>query len=1556
MMEPERLRQGVSYLGFLSKQLGELRGRTTLAHELIQNADDAKDDEGNLSAKRITFDFRDDALIVSNDAVFRKIDFDRLQDVAGGTKRNETGARTTGTFGVGFISVYQVTDRPEIHSAGRRWIIRPEDEEGKPIYQYCDPSITRDQGTVFRFPWAFEESPVREKLKVTPIDKEYIESFIEELRRSLPKTILFLKNVEVVELCQNGELVSRVKRDVEGSDILVDRDGIPRYWQVFKGDFCDKALRLKAQNPEIIEDNRCARVRVAIPDPSIDDGLLFATLPTEQSMGLPFHIDADFFSASDRKSITFDDRYDPKSEWNRAAIEAAACVVAANLNPLRDMFRDDASTFWAILDRLHQVHSEYENDTRKPFAAFWKLLLPALQHSPIVYTESRQWLKPTETRIPTSDKERDAVSAFEALGIEIVHRDLRRYHNILISNGVAQLKVKDIYEALQKRGLIESPQPVPPDFKTHALLKLLWRGIHGVLENTKGQFARHDAEELLRKCVLAPALDGHLWPCGSVYRANDATRDIFANLVADDVTFLAVKGIPSLETLCPLFTVHEAIKQLEERQNSQEFHSLWKSGRFRPRDFLSWFDDQRSKLTPDLRQRLANLQVFPSLRNLRSLNKLYLPGGFDDPIGVAVLLDMGQLEGFSDFLRSLGARELTFQEYAMTYIPAAFDDMSAVSPEDKRSLLKILEKRIGEIKDNEELRNGLAKTNIVECIDGEFRQPRQVYLPNQAVEAVLGNHVSYANLPEESAGRSGLYRWLRVQDRPRPEDVQRRIVELAARPPDPHTRKTMVEVLKALGSEWAKLPDNEQELFSCLKIKEWLPAEDDLTSWYRPDQLHAICNRHLFASQAKFLDVHSGIQRQVSDFLSFLGVNPSPRPFHVVRHLLKCAQDDAEPPKDIYNWLNRNMPDVQSSDFCRLQNSSCLRIEGKYFRPDQVFWGRHPFGQFRFQLGPDFRALQDLLQALGIRETPDYNDAFEVLKDVSKTRQNKPLKFEEENVVLQCWVMLSEALECGDIDSERIRCALQGIKCVPNARKSLQLPSWTFFEDRPGLADKFAKELSANSIKRRERVWVAMEAAGVRPISDAVRGFIVDAVNQREDEDLKERVIERTELIKTIANVTIQLDKIRFIRADELKVKWHLTAFNLKRAGPPESASAHLHSDEMAIYFSSPKGNYPWPGIAREMSQALAPRDNLSSISPGIKIILEADSRVGAISQLNDLGIPLTDELKEIAITGSVAESFEEAPPPAQPHDLPTASQHGPSVGSLPDNTQQVEQNEPAGSDATSGDSEDDTPHPAGSTRPASKAGGAGNGGRPAAIQTPPEATAPEIEPPTSGPTQAEAHEPEGPFAKKIFEAQTATPAAATESPVWITEEGPKTEESAEEHTRASAKVGRSGAHIRKSVARWEPTEAAKDLADKFRGMVESDYVKRCQVCGKTFTKSDGEFQVFVVHFLPPSEDHRSNHFGNLVGLCGWHYAVLKFGVRAWLDPKTGERFDDWTHWRDFVLGASAESDDAGNRYISVPLRFLNVYRGWRSDPETSDREIRYSIPHWTYLCELLKT
>ena len=211
-------------------------------------------------------------------------------------------------------------------------------------------------------------------------------------------------------------------------------------------------------------------------------------------------------------------------------------------------------------------------------------------------------------------------------------------------------------------------------------------------------------------------------------------------------------------------------------------------------------------------------------------------------------------------------------------------------------------------------------------------------------------------------------------------------------------------------------------------------------------------------------------------------------------------------------------------------------------------------------------------------------------------------------------------------------------------------------------------------------------------------------------------------------------------------------------------------------------------------------------------------------------------------------------------------------------------------------------------------------------------------------------------FADKLFGVQTANPRVAPDSPVIISEGGPRTEESAASDTRKSNEYGRQGEEVQKSVTRWEPVEAAKELADKFRSMAQSDYDRRCQICGAKFMMRNGESQIFVVHVVPPSADYRTNHFGDLLGLCGRHYALIRYGDWTLLDPETGAPSIDSDNMRRTILAAPEKMDDDGNSYVSISIRFWNLYEGWGSTPNHVDEEIRYSKPHWEYLKKLMST
>ena len=114
-----------------------LQGFDSMAREIIQNADDA-------GARSIRFDITDEALVVWNDAAFlscglnsdecpwttsgspqlgkrKACDFHAISKVGSGNKYNQPGL--IGRFGIGFVSVYQLTDQPVIRSQGtiRSW-------------------------------------------------------------------------------------------------------------------------------------------------------------------------------------------------------------------------------------------------------------------------------------------------------------------------------------------------------------------------------------------------------------------------------------------------------------------------------------------------------------------------------------------------------------------------------------------------------------------------------------------------------------------------------------------------------------------------------------------------------------------------------------------------------------------------------------------------------------------------------------------------------------------------------------------------------------------------------------------------------------------------------------------------------------------------------------------------------------------------------------------------------------------------------------------------------------------------------------------------------------------------------------------------------------------------------------------------------------------------------------------------------------------------------------------------------------------------------------------
>ena len=236
------------------------------------------------------------------------------------------------------------------------------------------------------------------------------------------------------------------------------------------------------------------------------------------------------------------------------------------------------------------------------------------------------------------------------------------------------------------------------------------------------------------------------------------------------------------------------------------------------------------------------------------------------------------------------------------------------------------------------------------------------------------------------------------------------------------------------------------------------------------------------------------------------------------------------------------------------------------------------------------------------------------------------------------------------------------------------------------------------------------------------------------------------------------------------------------------------------------------------------------------------------------------------------------------------------------------------------------------------------------------------VNPPGVGPDQAAAHpdSPEVSFAASLYAVQTISPSNASGNSFVPPVGGPMTPQSARNYTGRSVLLGQTEADVLRTVTISELGPEGRELAEEFRDMVEGDYGKRCQICSRTFQRAGGGWQVNVVHVVPLRTDRRANHFGDLLGLCGWHFNLMQHGEWSLLDPVTDRPFENseesrgWELMRSFILSRAPGMDDLGNPFVGLPVRFSNVYQDWEADPATIDEEIRYSIPHWEFLGALL--
>ena len=235
----------------LKNILKDYKDGLTIIKEMLQNADDAGASEMNIcydtryhAEKRDSLFFpgmaecHGPALVVNNNAMFTEEDFVNITKLAGATKEGK--ALKIGKFGVGFCSVYHITDIPSFVSDNLLYIFDPtltylKDEiknparPGKKI-RFTSPFISRSKqlapyvglfgfdsqsrykGTTFRFPFRTAGSELSGKIYT----KDDVTQLMQQIQVCSSNLLLFLQNIESLTFSQidHGQVSCREKMNI----------------------------------------------------------------------------------------------------------------------------------------------------------------------------------------------------------------------------------------------------------------------------------------------------------------------------------------------------------------------------------------------------------------------------------------------------------------------------------------------------------------------------------------------------------------------------------------------------------------------------------------------------------------------------------------------------------------------------------------------------------------------------------------------------------------------------------------------------------------------------------------------------------------------------------------------------------------------------------------------------------------------------------------------------------------------------------------------------------------------------------------------------------------------------------------------------------------------------------------------------------------------------------------------------------------------------------------------------------------------------------------------
>lgn len=1251
-------------LGNIRSHLAGLQGYDVMALELIQNADDAKADS-------VVFDITDRGLLVVNSGKFTycgdldtrpcsfsassnySCDYHRIADVGSGGKLSR--GENIGRFGIGFVSTYQVTDHPEIRSSGVKLTLHP--EKG----QWFIESFEQPEGTTFFLPWADDpNTEARLALGVSHVSAAHIDQLVDDFQKVLRKSLLFLRHVRTAEVRRNGELLLACDLDRgDGTDLIVSfrPSGEVEQWHILRVDVAEAAARLYASHPRLESLGRGTKISIGLridPEP-LAEGVLYAFLPTEQSTGLPMHINADFFPESDRKAVIFAG-HQHEQAWNEMLIDAAATELARDTEGLRKMLGD--VQLWQILARAFELSKPSNHPTC--FKRFWERLKVTGAQAQITLTQDGSVQRPSGVFLPRGPLTSHQAKTLLEIGGRLVAEDLRPFQTAINQLGAPILTFDRLVTLLEQAMAQQVPGEVQVEAdRLESFYRPLWSMVNDLLPDAANQTAATNPG--IQKLLSIPFVVTEDLYAVTISQSFVAPAALEAGRVASLLPRLAIAahhilGFPKIARLIRQLELGSVVSHIRSMCATDPVEDVIGVDLPDLRVLYAMFADldRQGNVEKAVYQELRNLPIWLSSRGLIKASQALLPGNFTDPTGQADLLETSVLtDSAREFVSSkLGIQTQTIEAFVQNVLPRFFNDDGPLDAQKYTRLITELASHPALVND-ENIRRLLGALPIVPTQDGRWSRPTNTYRRTDDLVKVLGD---------------ATHLWLDASRVPNARSVHTFIDSLGIRrsPLAQHLVERMLFIAeKYLPTEDAKRASGEAFYVLCDHYDEWkekpffpsainslrgvacFPAEGDTENWHSAGDLYAPYRAEAFRSQASILDFRN-TARLKTELLEDLDVTINPETRLVIDHLQYCVKTGAQPHVSTYQVLNER---AQRSDplISTLAGSRCIYVESQksFVRPNQLYWSPQQLGRYAFTIPGNLEAFKPLFTAIGVKNAPEGRDYVDILLDIvgEYFEQSKPVVGADRSVYDACLMGVSAADEREEIGASDIR-RLQEAPTILNLMGQPTHPDEVLLQDSEWHAGFFNGELDRALCKPAPELWPFIERVGVRRLSESAEVTLefVDGL-KTEEPQLVEKLVQRIDILARLLHdkPTTVMKKIR-------EAIWKLTAISHEvvrvqssvrvvgdgdaappRLSEPKRTQAFYDIDKHQLIVERPVVDRSWPHVLNAIFHQLMPEESGNEIlkltgmaGPRMRMSVEE-----AHQDLTDSGFPQLDVEEE---------------------------------------------------------------------------------------------------------------------------------------------------------------------------------------------------------------------------------------------------------------------------------------------------------------------------------------